>query len=48
MTKEEVKEEFKKRESDPQLKAKMKRMARDIVTSKPLEATKDATVVSQT
>ena len=45
MTKEEVKEEFKKRESDPQLKAKMKRMARDIAMSKTLEATKDATVV---
>ena len=45
MTKEEVKEEFKKRESDPQLKAKMKSMAREIAMSKTLEATKDATVV---
>ncbi|MFY7929299.1 MAG: EscU/YscU/HrcU family type III secretion system export apparatus switch protein [Oligoflexus sp.] len=45
MTKQEVKEEFKKRESDPHLKAKMKRMAREIAMSKTVQATRKATVV---
>lgn len=45
MTKEEVKEEYKKRESDPHQKARMKRMAREIATSKTIANTKTATVV---
>ncbi len=45
MTKEEVKEEYKKREQDPHMKARMKRMQREIATSKTIAATKTATVV---
>ena len=45
MTKEEVKEEYKKREQDPHMKARMKRMQREIATSKSISATKTATVV---
>ncbi len=45
MTKEEVKEEYKKRELDPHLKSKMKRMQREIANSKTVQATKTATVV---
>ncbi|MBC7658659.1 MAG: EscU/YscU/HrcU family type III secretion system export apparatus switch protein [Chitinophagaceae bacterium] len=45
MTKEEVKEEYKKREQDPHMKAKMKRMQREISSSKSIAATKTATVV---
>ncbi|MCX6130955.1 MAG: EscU/YscU/HrcU family type III secretion system export apparatus switch protein [Proteobacteria bacterium] len=45
MTKQEVKEEFKKRELDPHVKAKMKRMQRDISMSKVIQATRTATVV---
>ncbi len=45
MTKEEVKEEYKKREQDPHMKGRMKRMQREIATSKSISATKTATVV---
>ncbi len=45
MTKQEVKEEYKKRESDPHVKAKIKRMQRDIAMAKTITATKTATVV---
>jgi len=45
MTKEEVKDEYKKREQDPHMKGRMKRMQREIATSKSLSATKTATVV---
>jgi flagellar biosynthesis protein FlhB len=45
MTKQEVKEEFKKREVDPQVKAKMKRLQRQYSMAKMAEATKTATVV---
>lgn len=45
MTKQEVKEEYKNRESDPHVKAKMKRMQREIAMSKAVSATKTATVV---
>ncbi len=45
MSKQEVKEEYKKRESDPHVKAKIKRMQREIATAKAVQATKTATVV---
>jgi flagellar biosynthesis protein FlhB len=45
MTKEEVKEEFKKREVDPQVKSKMKRMQRDMSNAKTVQAVTQATVV---
>ncbi len=45
MTKQEVKEEIKKREVDPHVKGKMRRMQRDAATRKMLTATKTATVV---
>ena len=45
MTKQEVKEEFKKREVDPHVKAKIKRMQRDIAMSKAIQATETATAV---
>ncbi len=45
MTKEEVKDEYKKREQDPHMKSRMKRMQREIATSKTITATKTATVV---
>jgi flagellar biosynthetic protein FlhB len=45
MTKQEVKEEYKKRESDPHVKAKIKRMQREIAMAKTITATKEATVV---
>jgi flagellar biosynthetic protein FlhB len=45
MTKQEVKEEYKRREVDPHVKGKLRRMARDFATKKALEATKDATVL---
>jgi len=44
-TKEEVKEEYKKRETDPHVKAKMRRMMREFATRKTLEKTKEATVL---
>lgn len=45
MSKEEVKEEVKQRETDPHVKAKLRRMAREIATRKAVENTKRATVV---
>lgn len=45
MTKQEVKEEYKKRETDPHLKGKLRRMARDFAMGQMLENTKTATVV---
>ena len=45
MTKNEVKEETKQRETDPQVKAKLRKMARDIANNKSMENTKKATVL---
>jgi flagellar biosynthetic protein FlhB len=45
MTKQEVKEETKQRESDPHVKAKLRRMAREIATRKTIENTRKATVL---
>jgi len=45
MTKQEVKEEYKRRELDPMIKARMRRMQREIVTKKTLENTKKATAI---
>jgi flagellar biosynthetic protein FlhB len=45
MTKQEVKEETKQRESDPHVKAKLRRMAREIATRKTVENTRKATVL---
>jgi flagellar biosynthetic protein FlhB len=45
MTKQEVKDEYKKRELDPHMKARMKRMAREISSSKTIQATRTATAV---
>jgi flagellar biosynthetic protein FlhB len=45
MTKQEVKDEFKRREVDPHLKARMRRMQRDMVMRRTLEKTKEATVL---
>ncbi len=45
MTKQEVKEETKQREADPQIKARIKRMAREISNRKTLEKTRAATVI---
>ena len=45
MSKQEVKEDLKKHEIDPHVKGRMKRMQRDIVFSKTISATRDATVV---
>ena len=45
MTKQEVKEEYKRREVDPHLKARMRRMQRDMVMKRTLEKTKEATVL---
>lgn len=45
MTKQEVKEDLKKREVDPYVKGRMKRMQRDIATAKIVSGTKKATVI---
>jgi len=45
MTKQEVKEEAKQREADPHVKARIKRMAREIASRKTLERSKSATVI---
>lgn len=45
MTKQEVKEEFKRREVDPHLKARMRRVQRDMATRKALDLTREATVL---
>ncbi len=45
MSKEEVKEEVKQRETDPHVKARLRRLARDISNRKTIENTKKATVL---
>jgi flagellar biosynthetic protein FlhB len=45
MTKQEVKDEYKKRELDPHVKAKMKRMQREMSSAKTIAATRTATAV---
>ena len=45
MTKQEIKEEVKRRETDPLLKGRQKRMQREIATRKVVEKTKQATVL---
>ena len=45
MTKKEVKEEHKKREVDPHVKGRLRRMQRDLLSGQMVEATKEATVV---
>ncbi len=45
MTKQEVKEELKRREVDPHIKARIKRMQRDLSTRRMLDATRNATVI---
>ncbi len=45
MTKQEIKEEYKRREVDPHIKARMRRMQRDMATKKVLEKTRKATVL---
>lgn len=45
MTKQEVKEEIKQRETDPHVKAKLRRMAREIANRKTIENTRKATVL---
>jgi flagellar biosynthetic protein FlhB len=45
MTKQEVKDEYKKRELDPHVKARMKRMQREISSAKTIQATRTATAV---
>jgi flagellar biosynthesis protein FlhB len=45
MSKQEVKDEIKQRESDPHVKARLRKMARDIVNRKTVENTKKATVL---
>ncbi len=45
MTMQELKQEYKNRESDPHVKAKMKRMQREIAMAKAVTATKGATAV---
>ncbi len=45
MSKQEVKEEYKRREVDPQIKARLRRMSRDILSRKALTKTREATVI---
>ncbi len=45
MTKQEVKDELKQRETDPHVKARIRRMAREIANRKTIENTKKATVL---
>lgn len=45
MTKQEVKDEFKQREINPQVKGKMRRLQREFSLGKTIEATKEATVI---
>lgn len=45
MTKQEVKEEYKRRETDPHVKGRMRRMQREAATRKIVEKTKTATVL---
>lgn len=45
MTKQEVKEDFKKREVDPMIKGRMKKMQRDLAMRRSIKKTKEATVI---
>ncbi|MFK7824198.1 MAG: flagellar biosynthesis protein FlhB [Oligoflexales bacterium] len=45
MTKQEVKDEYKQRELNPQIKGKMRRLQREFSLGKTIEATKEATVI---
>ena len=45
MTKQQVKEEHKNRELDPQIKSRLRKMQRDVAMSRTMEATKSATVI---
>lgn len=45
MTKKEVKDEMKRREVDPHVKGRMRRMQRDIIGQKMMDKTKEATVI---
>ena len=45
MTKQEIKEEFKQMEGDPQLKGKIKQKQREMATRRMMQAVGDATVV---
>jgi len=45
MSKDEIKQEYKNREGDPHVKARMKRIQRDIMSKKTIEKTKSATVI---
>jgi len=45
MSKQDLKEEFKKKEVDPQVKSRMRKMGRDMIAGKMIAATKNATVV---
>ncbi len=45
MSKQEVKEEYKKREVDPHIKARVRRMQREMVMQKAIAKTKEATVI---
>lgn len=45
MTKQEVKEEYKKREADPQVKARMRKIQREILARKAVDLTREATVL---
>lgn len=45
MSKQEIKDEYKNRESDPHMKNRMRKMAREFSMAKAVKATKEATVV---
>ncbi len=45
MSKQDLKEEFKKKEVDPQIKNRIRKMGRDMIAGKMISATKKATVV---
>jgi flagellar biosynthesis protein FlhB len=45
MTKKELRDDYKRREVDPQVKGRMRRMARDLVSKQIVEKTKTATVI---
>ena len=45
MTKQEVKDEYKRRETDPQVKMRMRRIQRDMMNKKTLEKTRQATAL---
>lgn len=45
MSKQEVKEDYKRQEGDPMIKRRRERMARELINRKVLEKTKDATVL---